>query len=54
MARRVICISRILGAGGPEVGQAVADRLGYRHVDEEIVQRAAESQGLSVDELADV
>ncbi len=54
MARRVICISRILGAGGPEIGQAVADRLGYRHVDEEIVQQAAESQGLSVDELADV
>lgn len=54
MARRVICISRILGAGGTEVGQMVADRLGYQHVDEEIVQHAAESQGLSVEELADV
>jgi cytidylate kinase len=54
MARRVICISRILGAGGGDVGPMVADQLGYRFVDEEIVQQAAESQGVSVDELADV
>ena len=31
----------------------VADRLGYRFVDEEIVQQAAESSGVSVEELAD-
>ena len=53
MARRVVCIARVLGAGGSEVGRIVADRLGYRFVDEEIVQEAAESQGVSVDELAD-
>jgi len=49
----VICISRLVGAGGGEVGQAVAASLGYRLVDEEIVQQAAESSGVSVDELAD-
>ena len=54
MARRVICISRILGSGGPEVGRQVAEQLDYLHVDEEIVQQAAASQGVSVDELADV
>lgn len=54
MGRRVICITRILGAGGHEVGRQVAEELGYRHVDEEIVQQAAESQGLAVSELADV
>jgi cytidylate kinase len=54
MPRRVICISRILGAGGREVGRLVAERLGYLHVDEEIVQQAAASQGVSADELADV
>ena len=54
MARRVICISRILGSDGPEVGQRVAEDLGFTHVDEEIVQQAAASQGVSVDELADV
>ena len=37
-----------------EVGQLVADALGYVLVDEEIVQQAAASQGISVDELADV
>jgi cytidylate kinase len=53
MARRVICISRLLGAGGGDVGRIVADNLGYRLVDEEIVQQAAESNGVTVEELAD-
>ena len=42
MAARVVCISRTLAAGGEEIGRAVADRLGFRYVDEEIVRRAAE------------
>ena len=54
MARRVVCISRIAGAGGEQVGRLVADSLGYRLVDEEILQQAAESSGVSVEELADV
>ncbi|HEX3089217.1 MAG TPA: cytidylate kinase-like family protein [Ilumatobacteraceae bacterium] len=53
MSRRVICISRLLGAGGSDVGRMVADGLGFRLVDEEIVQQAAESSGVSVEELAD-
>src|SRR6476469_132977 len=53
MARRVVCISRLVGAGGEAVGRMVADSLGYRLVDEEILQQAAESSGVSVDELAD-
>ncbi len=54
MARRVVCISRLVGAGGEVVGQSVADSLGYRLVDEEILQQAAASSGVSVDELVDV
>ena len=54
MARRVICIAMLVGASGESVGQAVADGLGYRLVDEEILQHAAESSGVSVEELADV
>jgi cytidylate kinase len=54
MARRVVCISRLVGAGGEAVGQTVADTLGYRLVDEEILQQAAESSGVSVEELVDV
>ena len=53
MPKRVICISRLLGAGGAEVGRLVAGSLGYRLVDEEIVQQAAASNGVSVEELAD-
>jgi cytidylate kinase len=54
MARSVVTVSRLLGAGGAEVGQMVADRLGCRCLDEEIVQRAAEVEGISVAEVADV
>lgn len=50
----MICISRVLAAGGREVRQLVAEELGYLHVDEEIVQQAAASEGVSADELADV
>ena len=41
MPSRVVCISRTLGAGGEEVGYAVASSLGFRYIDEEIVVRAA-------------
>jgi cytidylate kinase len=54
MSRTVICVSHATGAGGTELGRVVADKLGYRLVDEEIVTRAAENQKVSVDDLADV
>ena len=54
MPRTVICVSHATGAGGLDFGRLVADRLGYRLVDEEIVSRAAESQNITVEELADV
>ncbi len=50
----MVCISRILGAGGTEVGLLVADALGFRHVDEEIVQQAAAAEGLSTEALDEV
>lgn len=36
------------------MGRLVADKLGFRLIDEEIVTRAAENQNVSVDDLADV
>ena len=54
MARTVICVSHATGAGGTDLGRLVADKLGFRLIDEEIVTRAAENQNVSVDELADV
>jgi len=47
MAYRVVCVSRTLGAGGDEVARAVADQLGFRYVDDEIVVRAAEAAGVA-------
>jgi hypothetical protein len=42
MAIRVVCISRTVAAGGENVGQAVAQQLGFRYVDEQIIERAAQ------------
>jgi cytidylate kinase len=52
MECRVISISRALGGGGEEIGRAVAARLGFRFVDEEIVGRAAEKAGVTPDKMA--
>ena len=53
MPATVVCISHLIGARGPEIGQAVAARLGFACVDEEIVARAAEMEGLPPAEVAD-
>lgn len=52
MARSVVCISRALGAGGEEIGQAVAKALGYQYVDDEIIVRAADKAGITPEEMA--
>jgi cytidylate kinase len=49
----VVCISRTKGAGGEEVAQLVAQRLGFVYVDDEIVARAAARGGISPAEVAD-
>lgn len=43
---RVVAISRAAGAEGERIGTLVAERLGFRYVDEEIITRAAEKQGV--------
>ena len=50
----IICISRSTGAYGEQVGRLVADQLGFRYVDEEVVTWAAQRVGVSaqlVDEV---
>jgi cytidylate kinase len=42
MSFNVICISRATAAGGETVGDTVAQRLGFRYVDEQIIQRASQ------------
>jgi cytidylate kinase len=41
MSFRVVCISRAIAAGGETIGETVAQRLGFRYVDEQIITRAA-------------
>lgn len=52
MAYRIVCVSRAVGAGGEPIGRAIAERLGYQYVDEEVITTAAERAKLTAEELA--
>jgi cytidylate kinase len=43
----IITISPQLGAGGPEIGMGLGQRLGYRYVDQEVIQDAVRRYGLA-------
>ena len=51
--RQVVCISHSTGAGGSEIGRLVAEQLGYRYVDEDLVVRAAMNGGVDLETLED-
>ena len=53
MACRAVCISRAEGAGGSQTAQLVAERLGFRYIDDEIIAKAAAKGGISSDDVAD-
>jgi cytidylate kinase len=40
--KRIICVSHLTGAEGDAVARGVAERLGFRFLDEEIIETAAE------------
>jgi hypothetical protein len=40
--KRIICVSHLTGAEGEAVARGVAERLGFRYLDEEIIETAAE------------
>ncbi len=48
----LIVLSHQLGAGGPEIGMALSQRLGYRYVDQELLQDAGRRYGLAEDKLS--
>lgn len=54
MRYNVITIARTLGAGGEELGEALADELGFRYVDGEILDRAAALARVTPAEIAQV
>ena len=49
----IITISRQYGAGGAEVARRVAERLGWRVVDNEFIQRVASRAGLTPEQVAE-
>ena len=54
MGYKVVCISATDGALADEIGPRVADALGYRLVNEQIVEQAAEEAGVEPRVVADV
>ena len=47
----IVTISHEMGAGGPEIGQQVAERLGYKYVDHELISDTARRYGLLEEKL---
>jgi cytidylate kinase len=54
MDTTVVSISRALAAGGDDVARLVADRMEFRFIDDEIIERAAEKAGCSPVTIANV
>jgi len=47
----IVTIAHETGSGGPEIGAALAARLGYRYVDREMISQAALKYGVVEDRL---
>jgi cytidylate kinase len=54
MSYRIICFSGTDGSDAAHVASAVANELGWRAVNEEVVARAASEAGVGLDALAEV
>lgn len=52
MVASVVCISRATYTGAETIASEVAQQLGFRYVDEEIVARAAKKRNLTASEIA--
>ncbi len=48
----IVTISHEIGSGGPEIGQQLAERLGYKHVDQELISETAHRYGLLEEKLS--
>jgi cytidylate kinase len=48
----IVTVSHEIGAGGPEIGQALAQRLGYRCVGPELISEASRRYGLLEEKLS--
>jgi cytidylate kinase len=48
----LVVISREMGSGGTQLGKAVAERLGYRFIDREVILEAAHRYAVQEEQLA--
>lgn len=53
MQTRVVTVSHATGAGGSAIAHAVAARLGFRYIDEDIIAVAAHKEGVDAALVAD-
>ena len=51
VVRTTVTIARRMGSGGAYVGRVIAERLGLRYVDREVLHRAAETLGVEASAL---
>jgi cytidylate kinase len=50
----IVTLSHEIGAGGPEIGQKLAERLSLHYVDQELISEAALRYGLLEEKLSDL
>ncbi len=48
----IVTLSHEIGAGGPEIGQKLAERLSFHYVDQELISQAALRYGLREEKLS--
>ena len=48
----IVTLSHEIGAGDPEIGQKLAERLGLHYVDQELISEAALRYGLLEEKLS--
>lgn len=53
MNTRVVTIARQVGTAGEEVAQGVAEALGFRYIDYQVIQEAAEEANVSIETVAE-
>lgn len=53
MSNTIVTIGRMFGSGGSEIGKLVADALGYKYYDKELIKRAVVESGISEEVLAE-
>lgn len=54
MGKHIITINRMHGSNGRRIGQALAETLGIKFYDRELIRLASEQKGIPYDELAKV